>query len=228
MCWVNQSNPEHSHPYFKPLENYLLLLIFISHVFLFCFKGSLPFLLQLLTLALPTSLWMNHGGTQSSSSIVLLTNLSVTVLLMGNGTALLGWLVMLCPPSASQRTTVVPMPQSGWMAAILKNQMALFKDKDVLPSMGTAASGTPQLMSRHAQKAITSIALQNLLSATMSTVDVSRLPVFLIFFHLFLLAKHILRRGSVFFLVQVFFQNEIAHPQNYLVEFTYKGKYVPP
>lgn len=111
---------------------------------------------QLLILVLPTLVWMSLGGTQNSSSMTLPISLNVTVTWMGNGIALQGWPGMPCLPSAFLRTTVAPMPQSGWMAAILKNQMALSKGRPVQLSMETAASGIQLLKSRHVREVITS------------------------------------------------------------------------
>lgn len=102
-----------------------------------------PYMSQPWTPALPTSAWMNPGGTQTTTSTSRLVGPCVTATCLENGTASLAWRVMPCPLSVSLRITVAPTLPSGSTAATPSLTKASSPCLCAPASMTTAASGTP-------------------------------------------------------------------------------------
>lgn len=125
------------------------------------------------TRVLPTSAWMNPGGTQSTTSTRRPVCPCATATSLENGIASRAWQVMPCPPSASLRITVEPTLPSGSTAATPSPRMVLSPCQYVPASVTTAASGTPVSMWRPALGGTSSTACPDPQSASMFTAAVS-------------------------------------------------------
>lgn len=155
----------------------LILLKHTSNPYIFfpsrTTKSCSSFPPQPWTLALPTSAWMNHGGTQTTTSTSPPAGPCVTATCLENGTASRVWPGTPCPPSASLRITAAHTLPSGSTAATHNPRRASSPCLCVPASTTTAASGMPVWTWRPAAEGTSYIACPDPLSASRFTVAVS-------------------------------------------------------